>query len=164
MKSGPLLAQFSLLLFVSASASANSSSAEFQPINVHGEMKINACVPEQRETVRAELPEGAAQLVNTLLCAKKTEANKTYLLRHMGKFIKRTGTDENYVERTELIKVDSELAERLLSAGEAWDVSVEVSANRISITYMPNEACLAGRELVRKKGRWMIAAIDSACD
>ncbi len=56
-----------------------------------------------------------------------TQNEKTYLLRHMGKFIKRTGTDENYVERTELIKVDSELAERLLSAGEAWDVSVEVS-------------------------------------
>ncbi|MFJ3314688.1 hypothetical protein ACIPLR_04930 [Herbaspirillum huttiense] len=72
--------------------------------------------------------------------------------------------DENYVERTQRVKADAALAEQLLSAGEAWDVSVEISANRVSITYMPNEACISDRELVRKKGRWMITAIGSACD
>jgi hypothetical protein len=121
-------------------------------------------IPEERESVRAELPEGSADLVETLLCAKKTEASKNYLLRHMSKFINRTSMDENYVERTQRVKADAALAERLLSAGEAWDVSVEISANRVSITYMPNEACISDRELVRKKGRWMITAIGSACD
>lgn len=100
----------------------------------------------------ATLPEDARDLVDTLLCAEKTEASKTYLLRHMRKFIKSKEVDENYVERTKSIKADGELAERLLSAGEAWDVSLDITADRISITYMPNEACLSGRELVRKKG------------
>ncbi|MCO4856573.1 hypothetical protein MKD49_08775 [Herbaspirillum sp. WGmk3] len=164
MKSRPLLYLFSMFIIVPSTTSASPPHSDLPPINVQGEMKANACLPEERESVRAELPEGSADLVETLLCAKKTEASKNYLLRHMSKFINYTSMDENYVERTQRVKADAALAERLLSAGEAWDVSVEISANRVSITYMPNEACISDRELVRKKGRWMITAIGSACD
>jgi len=95
---------------------------------------------------------------------KKTDASKTYLLRHMRKFIKSTTLDEKYIERTKVIKADSELAEELLSAGEAWDVNLEVTADRIQLNFMPNEVCHSSRNLIRLTGKWWIAETDDACD
>ncbi|WP_157786925.1 hypothetical protein [Herbaspirillum rubrisubalbicans] len=164
MKNKSHLALFHTFFILCTAAWASPSHTDFHPINVHGEMKDNACLPQKKQSILATLPEDARDLVDTLLCAEKTEASKTYLLRHMRKFIKSKEVDENYVERTKSIKADGELAERLLSAGEAWDVSLDITADRISITYMPNEACLSGRELVRKKGRWWITETDDACD
>jgi len=158
------LVLFHTLLILCTAASANPHNTDFPPLDVYGEIKHNACLPERKQSMLKRLPEDARGLVDTLLCVKKTEASKTYLLRHMRKFIKSTTLDEKYNERTRVIKAGPELAEELLSAGEAWDVNLEVTADRIQLNFMPNEVCHSRRNLIRLKGKWWIDETDDACD
>ncbi|MQA36752.1 hypothetical protein [Rugamonas aquatica] len=149
--------------------SALAANAATQ-IDSAGELsKPNACTASNKAALRAQLSKSPAadevwRLTELLLCGARTPANSAYLRSHMPAKITVSNSDTGSEDQTSTVKVDAQLIDTLLGAGEARDAELRDEGNDIVLQYWPNEACVNGRTLRYTKGKWRIVAISDACD
>jgi hypothetical protein len=140
-----------------------------RPLNIQGETYDASCTASAKAALRAELSGPAAadgwRLLDTLLCAPRSVANKAYVAGHAARKVRyqsySTGDDE---EQATDVAVTANIINELLAAGAAWNASVEASPDEIHLSYYPDQACIHSRTLSLVNGKWRVTAIGSACD
>jgi hypothetical protein len=163
-----------LILLCTGLAQAQGQSPEIKGnLNVQGEEYTNACSPSERRKLqqsvkraagRSRDANGAWRLVETLLCAPNSKANRRYLTSVLPPKIRFKSSGTGQDDTSELIRRDAELIESLLSKGEAWKATISSESREIILNYYPNEACISSRTLNFTNKRWRLVEMSQACD
>lgn len=138
--------------------------------SIQGTVYPSACAPQQQRALRQAVARGhpsdeqaAWTLVETVLCAPADAATLARLDAHMPRRIERIDADLD-AETKQVVKKDRDLLTTVASAGEAWDASLDVSKDGMTLQYYWNEACIRWLEFEYTKGRWMLRRLRNACD
>ena len=162
-----------LMLLCAGLAQAQESPPEIKrTLEVHGVQYANACTPDGRKALRKSVwsvaggrdPRGAWRLVETLLCAPDSKANRRYLTGVLPPKIRVKSSGTGQDDTSELIRRDGELIESLLAKGEAWKATISSESREIILSYYPDEACISSRTLKFINKRWRLVEMSGACD
>ena len=143
-------------------------ASSFPSIEIHSQTYESACNATQWKSIQESL-EGFANgrgekklttLVRTWLCESGRKADAT-IRRHAVARIPSTseqtgilGSERSYVARSELSAL----------GGRAWYASVQSSDGKVSVSYYPNEACVASVTFTYRREDWLFVSINGACD
>jgi hypothetical protein len=163
-----------LILLCAGLAQAQERSPKIKAnLNVQGDEYTSACSPRERKKLRQSVTRaarrsrdanGAWQLVETLLCAPDSKANRRYLTSVLPPKIRFKSSGTGQDDTSELIRRDGDLVKSLLAKGEAWNATISSESTEIILSYYPNEACIRSRTLTFTNKRWRLVELGEACD
>jgi hypothetical protein len=152
---------------------ANTLKNSYPILNVHGDDLPNSCSPSQKKKLQDFLtkqlnknlnPDNAWRLIETMLCAEKTENNQQLIQHIVPSKIRLTTSASGDKDAIRWIKKDDDLIDTLMSKGQAWDAQFEFTTNKVILRFAPNEACMRTRTMQFIKNKWSLIAISEACD
>jgi uncharacterized protein YeaC (DUF1315 family) len=109
---------------------------------------------------RDNAPMKAWKLVQHTLCGSRTNSRK-YVMAHMPKMLRKDSFETGELaESVHLV----ERSESYMQEGMAWQARGEVEGEKLTITYSPNEACIASFTMIPWKNDWLIVRVGEACD
>jgi hypothetical protein len=168
--------RFNFYLFIlsgSVLASADASKQAYPALKVHSDELPNSCAPVEKSKLQKSLvskvgknsdSDGAWRLIETLLCADDAKSNKLLLQSSLPSKIRLTASSTGEKDLVRWVKRDSELINSLMSKRQAWNATVEFASNKLTLQYVPDEACIRTRTMQFLKGKWSLISIGEACD
>lgn len=163
---------FFMLLCTGLAQAQQRAPAIKKTLDVQGVEYANACTPAGRRSLRKSVwrvaggrdASGAWRLVETLLCAPDSKANRRYLTSVLPAEIRSVSWGTGQDEISESVRRDARLIGALLAEGEAWQATVKSESTEVAVSYYPDEACIKTRTLSFINRRWHLVKITEACD
>lgn len=151
-----------------AIATSTSAASPYPNLEIHGISYESACIESNWKEIQ-ELLESASKgrntrsllsLVRTWLCESGPRANQ---------FVRSNATSKIRVtsEQTGIIGQENSYAPSSsvqALGGNVWGVIVQNAANKVGLSYYPNEACAASGTFSYRNGKWLLTALGEACD
>lgn len=163
-----------LLLCVVApyeSVAAPDKARRLPALTIQSEVYQNACAPSElrklRKSLSSEKVAEEAQVwkaIEVLLCAPRTKSTQRYIASILANKIRDSAEGTAQDSDFAVIKPSPELAGSLLANRSAWDASISLDVDHVTLSYHSDEACMNSRTLRFIKPTWRISEIGNACD
>ena len=138
---------------------------------MHGASYVNACAPYEKSRLRTALlksavknAEKAWEAINALLCSKPSIKNRTYVAGLVGDTVKEHVDSTGSGPTVSTVGSSNDLVEAIMANGSAWDVTLRLETQSLTVQYFKDEACVQEINLVLNRQRWVINEIGQACD
>lgn len=158
-----------LSVFIALAIETSMSAATPYPkLEIHGISYASACVESNWKEIQDSLESASKgrntrsllSLVRTWLCESGPSANQ-FIRGHAASKISVTSEQAGIIGQ-ENSYVPSSSVQAL--GGNVWGVIVQKSADKVGVSYYPNEACAASGTFSYRNGKWLLTALGEACD
>ena len=151
-----------------ALATSTSAASPYPNLEIHGISYASACVESNWKEIQ-ELLESASKgrntrsllsLVRTWLCESGPSANQFVRGNAASRIL--VTSEQTGIIGQENSYVPSSSVQAL--GGNVWGVIIQYSADKVGVSYYPNEACAASGTFNYRNGKWLLTALGEACD
>lgn len=166
----PRCVAVSLSLWIGLCTTVQAADHDLMPSgSILGKVYPSACAPGPKRTLRDAMAKGrpldeeaAWQLIDTALCAPADAPALAYLDAHVPAAIEQIDPAID-TQTKKVLKKDRKLLMSIASAGAAWDASLYVRREAMSLQYYGKGRCIQTLTFQYVKGNWMLKEINSAC-